>query len=110
MLHKQTPTEVQSNHDRQKWAEGLILQLPATHDGRNSWLLNYGRSEEAQALRKKRGWPWSDEFLSAFPKHVHASGALVGEDADTCAHCGADIRSEVHCDTVFLLPLHAIPI
>ena len=37
-----TPAEVQSKHDRVKWAEGLIRQLPETHDGRNSWLLNFG--------------------------------------------------------------------
>lgn len=43
--------EVQSGSTRQKWAEGLILQLPDTHDGRNSWLINYGVSEEAEARR-----------------------------------------------------------
>lgn len=37
-----TDVEVQSKSDRVKWAEGLIKQLPETHDGRNSWLLNYG--------------------------------------------------------------------
>jgi len=41
--------------DGQKWAEGLILQLPATHDGRNSWLLNHGQGHEAVALR----WKWN---------------------------------------------------
>jgi hypothetical protein len=25
-----------------KWAELLIKQLPEEHEGRNSWLLNYG--------------------------------------------------------------------
>jgi hypothetical protein len=34
--------EIQSGHDRVKWAEGLIRQLPVNHDGRNSWLFNYG--------------------------------------------------------------------
>ena len=48
-----TKAEVQSNYDRQKWAEGLILQLPKDHDGRNSWLLNYGTSEEAQKIRAR---------------------------------------------------------
>lgn len=43
--------EVQSGSDRQSWAEGLIRQLPETHDGRNSWLINYGVSDEAQAKR-----------------------------------------------------------
>lgn len=27
------------------WAERLILQLPQTHDGRNSWLMNYGSAD-----------------------------------------------------------------
>jgi hypothetical protein len=38
-----TPEEIQSGHDRVRWAEGLIRQLPEDHDGRNSWLLNYGK-------------------------------------------------------------------
>ena len=50
-----TKSEVQSNHDRQDWAENLILQLPTDHDGRNSWLLNYGKGDEAKTLRAKRG-------------------------------------------------------
>ena len=33
------------------WAEGLILQLPITHDGRNSWLLNNGKDLQAEWLR-----------------------------------------------------------
>lgn len=42
------PTEIQSGFDRVRWAEGLIRQLPADHDGRNSWLLNYaGEKHEA---------------------------------------------------------------
>lgn len=49
-----TKAEIQSGLDRQKWAELLILQMPADHDGRNSWLLNYGVGDEAQALRDER--------------------------------------------------------
>lgn len=41
-----TPAEIQSNHNRLQWAEGLIRQLPETHEGRNSWLLNYGTSKD----------------------------------------------------------------
>ena len=37
-----TSHEIQSNYDRVKFAEGLIRQLPIAHDGRNTWLLNYG--------------------------------------------------------------------
>lgn len=50
-----TAAEIQSGHDRQSWAEHLILQLPASHDGRNSWLLNYGIRGEARSLREKNG-------------------------------------------------------
>lgn len=43
-----TKAEVQSGLNRQRSAEGLIQQLPATHDGRNTWLLNYGVSNESK--------------------------------------------------------------
>ena len=33
--------EIQSGYNRVDWAEGLILQLPVDHQGRNNWLLNY---------------------------------------------------------------------
>lgn len=44
--------ELQSGLTRVNWAEGLIVQLPKEHEGRNSWLLNYGVSEEAIKLRE----------------------------------------------------------
>ena len=34
--------EIESGLSRVKWAELLIKQLPKEHEGRNSWLLNYG--------------------------------------------------------------------
>lgn len=46
------PAELQSNSSRIKWAEGLILQLPWNHEGKNSWLMNYGQSEVAITIRK----------------------------------------------------------
>ena len=58
-LIKLTRAEIQSNYDRVKWAEGLIAQLPANHDGRNSWLLNYGRSDEARAKQEARKLGWN---------------------------------------------------
>jgi hypothetical protein len=36
-----------------RWAEGLIRQLPADHEGRNSWLLNYGSGLDVDHLRKQ---------------------------------------------------------
>lgn len=38
-----TKAEVDSGYNRQEWADDLIRQLPETHEGRNSWLMNYGR-------------------------------------------------------------------
>ncbi len=37
-----TKAEIQSGLNRVRWAELLIKQLPGNHEGRNSWLLNYG--------------------------------------------------------------------
>ena len=48
-----TPAEVQSGMDRVRYAELLILQLPEDHDGRNTWLLNYGVKDDASTLRQK---------------------------------------------------------
>lgn len=61
-----TPHEIQSGHNRQMSAEKLILKLPDNHDGRNSWLLNYGTGEVAAGLRKNRPageikWDWGTQ-------------------------------------------------
>jgi len=48
-----TDAEIQSGYDRVRWAEGLIRQLPADHEGRNSWLLNYGTGPDVDELRKQ---------------------------------------------------------
>lgn len=48
-----TLAEIQSGLDRVKHAEGLIRQLPTNHDGRNTWLLNYGVSDEAESIRAR---------------------------------------------------------
>jgi hypothetical protein len=62
-----TGAEIQSGHDRQLWAEHLILQLPKNHDGRNSWLMSFGREDEAQALRKERGISFYTLSQAAMP-------------------------------------------
>lgn len=54
-----TKAEIQSNTTRVNWAENLIKQLPEDHEGRNSWLLNYGTGSEAVRLRKERGIKFS---------------------------------------------------
>ena len=41
-----TKAELESGLTRVQWAEALIKQLPEEHEGRNSWLLNYGKAQE----------------------------------------------------------------
>lgn len=41
--------EMQSGLNRVRWAEGLIRQLPTNHEGRNSWLKNYGTMSDVYA-------------------------------------------------------------
>ena len=82
-----TKAEVQSHFDRQQWAEGLILQLPAEHDGRNSWLLNYGVKEEARERRARRGIKFDEATRAAEtidPDDTPFAGpdGLDGLDAD----------------------------
>ncbi len=40
-----TKAEIESGLTRVQWAEALIKQLPEEHEGRNSWLLNYGKEK-----------------------------------------------------------------
>jgi len=56
--------ETQSGYSRLQWAEDLITQLPKEHEGRNSWLLNYGVGEEAQSRRKARNLNFDEETQS----------------------------------------------
>ena len=62
---KLNAAETQSGLDRVRFAEGLIRQLPDTHDGRNTWLLNYGASDEASNLRARRGVGFDADTRSA---------------------------------------------
>ena len=57
-----TKNEIQSKLDRQGQAENLILQLPEEHDGRNTWLLNYGIGSEAEKRRVDRGLEFSNHY------------------------------------------------
>lgn len=36
-----------------EWAAGLIRQLPLNHDGRNSWLLNFGTAEDKEQVKSR---------------------------------------------------------
>lgn len=56
--------EIQSNFSRISFAERLILQLPLEHDGKNTWLLNYGLGEESINLRENRNLKFLEETQS----------------------------------------------
>lgn len=65
---KLTRHEVQSGLTRVKHAELLIAQLSPDHDGRNTWLLNYGISDEARLLRQIHKVSWIRETEAAETK------------------------------------------
>ena len=56
--------EIQSGISRVRTAEALIMQLPREHDGRNTWLLNYGTGAVAVELRARKGLKWNSETQS----------------------------------------------
>lgn len=63
-----TGAEIQSGHDRQEWAEGLLLQfleLKPDHEGVQSWLLNFGRKSYSRRLRHERNIQWNKRTQSA---------------------------------------------
>lgn len=57
-------SEIRSNLNRIEFAEMLISQLPNNHDGRNTWLLNYGKSEEAVEKRKQGNFEFDERTQS----------------------------------------------
>jgi hypothetical protein len=91
-----TEAETQSGHDRLLWAEHLISQLPKEHDGRNSWLMNYGREDEARRLRSERDLPFYVLSQAAAPPGETARKSECGryEDCETGVaqcHCLSDV-------------------
>lgn len=96
---KLTKAEIQSQHSRQRWAEGLIEQLPVGHDGRDSWLMNFGTGDEAKKLREVRGLWFDPEFGAVSPGHCHVAGTTVGKHIDECARCGRDLRDPIHASS-----------
>lgn len=81
-----TKAEVSSGYDRVKWAEGLIRQLPEGHEGRNSWLMNYGRRlapDHAEvipeAARAGEGFDDRDAVITELRSALTATQRAVGE-------------------------------
>jgi hypothetical protein len=60
-----TKSEIQSGLGRVEHAELLVLQLPAAHEGRNTWLINYGVGVAAKHMRSNMGISWIRETKSA---------------------------------------------
>ncbi|AFM54783.1 hypothetical protein B620_gp05 [Croceibacter phage P2559S] len=56
--------EIQSGLNRVKAAENLIKQLPAEHEGRNTWLLNYSTSGSSQSKRDEKGLKFNADTQS----------------------------------------------
>lgn len=63
-----TGVEKQNGYDRLKFAEDLIRQLPVTHEGRNTWLLNYSKRADAAKMREEKEIGWNELTQSAETK------------------------------------------
>lgn len=94
-MYKLTPSEKQSNVTRVKQAEHLISQLPENHDGRNTWLLNYGTTDEACEMRKQRGLYWSTVTEAAAPK---PGGSLKRTPPNTSGSMNAVSKLHIRYD------------
>lgn len=56
-LGVETAAETQSGYDRLQHATALIRQLPRTHDGRNTWLMNYAEHHDPDVQAAMRDRP-----------------------------------------------------
>jgi ribosomal protein S17 len=75
------------------WAERLIMQLPQTHDGRNSWLMNYGSVDtevltdpEAVSVLSQHN---AKVVLTNHAGHSYVINPMPAESAKTCMASGA---------------------
>jgi hypothetical protein len=86
-------TEKDTKYDALHWAEDLILQLPQTHDGRNTWLMNHGSAdvevitdpEAVSSLLQKQ----SVIYLRNEGGHEYKMDQITVEGAKTCLACGS---------------------
>lgn len=65
-------TELQSRVNRLQIATGLILQLPCTHDGRATWLLNYATHNDPDVQQEIRKRPRAFASIADVVECVHA--------------------------------------
>ena len=80
---KLSESEIESGVDRVVRAETLILQLPETHNGRNTWLMNYGKGTEAIYKREKDGLRLDSETESAFKIEYKAGEQVAVRELNT---------------------------
>jgi hypothetical protein len=90
-MYSPTHVEVQSKRSRIDHAEGLISQLPTHHNGRNTWLMNFGKRTEAQQLRAARGLCWVRETEAAETSEGLCLAIQVGDIVET--NDGHSLRS-----------------
>lgn len=74
---ERTSAEIQAGSTRLDHAEGLIEQLPESHEGAATWLLNYGVRDRAQALRHARQMTFNIRTRAAEGSHGTGNGANV---------------------------------
>jgi len=82
-----TDAEIQSGLDRQRFAENLIILLHPEHDGRNTWLMNYGSGQEAERVRKAykgdHKLTWNENTHSLDPVGDYIAEGGISSDAMT---------------------------
>lgn len=109
-LPRKTQAEKDGAWTRVSWAENLIRQLPVTHEGRNSWLLNFGVGFSASLSRQIKGLTWDTASRAAstlqgspFAPHIvveeaklsgGARGGKVAEINDKVHHAINNIWDE----------------
>jgi hypothetical protein len=89
--------ERNSGLDRVKYAEGLILQLPATHCGRNTWLLNYGYGPEAVRMRQVHNAERAQKIAEPAKPEV-ISTVVLTRDMAIHAMTPRDLQEKFECE------------
>lgn len=99
-------SEIQSRYDRVLFAEGLIEQLPETHEGRNTWLMNYGVRDKAKKLRSDNNVGWDDHTQSAETINGDVIEGTTTRSAVVAAiNVGDRFRAKVHTITDNEIPV-----
>lgn len=74
-----------------QWAEGLIVQLPDTHEGRNSWLLNHGKGDEAMRVQEHHAMRLSHVVTQSDRRETLPPASIFGKFASDTYLMAANI-------------------